>query len=503
MKYKEGVATEATLGPVFRVVFLVFAASPIYLMALAIYSPTPRTHFQKIFLIVGFLTAIVLIGFTTFDAFRAYRKGFAHLSAWFAFVQVVLGLIVTTSANLASDTHTELFKPLITLPVLVAAIMGNLVMIGTTWLLALLALAYYSHVAGESPAIIGWQLLIWGLFWLSVSAVVDIVVRSNLKALRKAESLAAIAETASEIWYFSQEIEFLIKGIKNLFDADVVGLFKLTDVENVEPVCIYPHENEHLIDYQALWTTFQTRSQVQFKNTLSLPIATVSNAVYGLFIRWKNPTKFTSLIPSLRAFWDRFSAFSAGEQDSPTLNTIKQILAGSIERSELTQLLEAQALTDPLTALGNRRAFEQTLERELARSARQKTPLSFAMIDLDNFKKFNDTFGHMAGDQLLKNFAKRLTARLRGGDAAFRYGGEEFALIMPYTDLQGAVALLENLRLSVVAGDDFGNVTTFSAGVAQWDFIESAESLIERTDKALYKSKSAGRNKITEDIAIG
>lgn len=502
MKYKEGVATEATLGPVFRVVYIVFAAAPIYLLALALYHPTPRTNFQRNFLILGFVTAIVLIISTTFDAIRAYRKGFSSLSAWFAFFQVVLGLVVTTSANLASDIHTQLFKPLMTLPLLVAAIMGNLVMIGTTWVLSLIALGYYSHVSGDSPSIVVWQLLIWGLFWLTLSAVVHIVVTSQLKALRKAEKVAELAEVATEMWSFYDEIPYLLNVLRNVFGATIVGLFKLTGADDIEVVEISPKELENLVDYQAIWTAFQTRSQIEYNNTLSTPIASVSNSTYVLFARWMQLKR--RLLPHFELAQSLMPmANTQIGTDKPTLNTVKQLLSGTIERAELASLLEKQALTDPLTSLGNRRALEDTLQREIAQANRVKIPLSFAMIDLDHFKKFNDTYGHIAGDQLLKNFASGLTARLRKGDAAFRYGGEEFAIVMPATDLNGAINLLQSLKQAKLARDDFGHSTTFSAGVAQWDFIETADSLITRADKALYRSKTAGRDRITQDSIVG
>jgi diguanylate cyclase (GGDEF)-like protein len=145
--------------------------------------------------------------------------------------------------------------------------------------------------------------------------------------------------------------------------------------------------------------------------------------------------------------------------------------------------------TDPLTGLPNRRALEEHQERELAAARRSGRPLTFAIIDLDRFKVYNDTHGHPAGDALLRTAAARWSERLRATDVLARWGGEEFCLLLPGCDEDDACALIEQLRPVVPAGQ------TFSAGVAAWTPGVSAEQLVVQADAALYRAKRDGRNR--------
>lgn len=163
----------------------------------------------------------------------------------------------------------------------------------------------------------------------------------------------------------------------------------------------------------------------------------------------------------------------------------------SIERANLLSQLAELARTDELTGLPNRRVWDDTLANEIARAARSERPLTVAMIDLDHFKLYNDRNGHQAGDRLLKNAACAWQAQLRETDLLSRYGGEEFALVLPDCSLDSGLDLADRLR-AVMPGDE-----TCSIGIAEWDDSESAESLVQRADRALYKAKAAGRDCVT------
>ncbi|MDZ4263976.1 MAG: diguanylate cyclase [Pseudomonadota bacterium] len=168
---------------------------------------------------------------------------------------------------------------------------------------------------------------------------------------------------------------------------------------------------------------------------------------------------------------------------------------------ELTRV-HMLSVTDELTQLPNRRAFIQRLDNEMARVQRYGSPLALAIIDLDEFKPINDTFGHNAGDQVLRYFAETALTVLRHHDTVARYGGEEFAVLMPNTEIEGALCTLKKIQ-SEVAGslcrlDDGVEITapTFSAGVALYNPGESPEELIKRADTAMYRAKHSGRNRI-------
>ncbi|HEX3975654.1 MAG TPA: diguanylate cyclase [Solirubrobacteraceae bacterium] len=169
---------------------------------------------------------------------------------------------------------------------------------------------------------------------------------------------------------------------------------------------------------------------------------------------------------------------------------IGELLGVLEERHALLRRLETLALTDQLTGLPNRRAWEDTLARELARAARDGLPVCVAVLDLDGFKRYNDELGHLAGDGLLSRAADAWRSELRGGDVLARYGGDEFAALIPGRALDTAIVVVERLRRAAPEG------CTCSAGAAMWDGAESATDLFGRADAALYVAKQSGRNQL-------
>jgi diguanylate cyclase (GGDEF)-like protein len=170
-------------------------------------------------------------------------------------------------------------------------------------------------------------------------------------------------------------------------------------------------------------------------------------------------------------------------------------------RANFVNGLQAESRTDSLTGLANRRSLFERIEIEMAHALRSDTPLSVAMIDLDHFKDYNDRYGHIAGDTVLRSIAAVLVSNIRGQDMVARYGGEEFCLVMPETDLVGGHHLLDKLRTGGRdATSDFG--VTLSAGLTSWDGIEDTISFIERADQALYRAKETGRNRVVSIQAV-
>ena len=161
----------------------------------------------------------------------------------------------------------------------------------------------------------------------------------------------------------------------------------------------------------------------------------------------------------------------------------------AVEISRLVSRLEGLASTDPLTGVPNRRVWEEELPRELERARRMGTGLCLAMIDLDNFKDYNDRHGHQAGDLVLKEAASAWRDEVRSTDLLARYGGEEFVLLLPACALDDAVQIVERLRLVTP-------LVTCSVGLARWDFQEASSQLVERADQALYAAKAEGRNRL-------
>ena len=182
---------------------------------------------------------------------------------------------------------------------------------------------------------------------------------------------------------------------------------------------------------------------------------------------------------------------------------LQQQLASAEERlnqqAEQIEVHVAVSLTDALTGIANRRAFDREIGRRLAEWQRRQVPFSLAMIDVDHFKKFNDTYGHQAGDEVLRNVAGTLAKTMREMDVVARYGGEEFALILPSTILVEAGRGAERAHGAIAASSlEYGSQhlkVTASLGYAQALPEEDAASLVKRADEALYAAKKAGRNR--------
>lgn len=174
-------------------------------------------------------------------------------------------------------------------------------------------------------------------------------------------------------------------------------------------------------------------------------------------------------------------------------------------RKEAIRKLELLASLDGLTGIANRRHFDDFLNKEWRRTLRNKFPLSLILIDIDYFKKYNDEYGHQAGDECLKQVAKKLSSIAhRPGDLAARYGGEEFVFVLGNTAIKAAVDLAETIRSAVEEMKiphgyrEGSNLVTISLGVACFfpDKTKSMAELIEAADKALYRAKEGGRNKV-------
>jgi diguanylate cyclase (GGDEF)-like protein len=225
---------------------------------------------------------------------------------------------------------------------------------------------------------------------------------------------------------------------------------------------------------------------------LCVPLAAQGETLGVLYIedRIMDPDGATESPEASRANLQRLAA-AAGERISLALANLK-----------LRAILRDQSIRDSLTGLFNRRYMEESLVRELHRAARKNRNLALVMMDVDRFKNFNDTFGHPAGDMLLREIADVLKSRVRAGDIACRYGGEEFAIILSETDADGACICMEKVREEIKAlqlhyrGQALGSITV-SAGVAVYPGQgDNAEELVRAADTALYRAKSEGRNRV-------
>ena len=212
------------------------------------------------------------------------------------------------------------------------------------------------------------------------------------------------------------------------------------------------------------------------RRIITLTVGVMASPILALIIAWPD-----------RHFLEQFLAALTILTILLALWRIRQLLA-AVDRQ--SQLLDRQARTDALTGLPNRRTLDFELDRAVGAATATGDPLTLAMLDLDHFKAYNDTYGHVAGDELLASCARQWTRILVPGAFLARYGGEEFALLLPRMPGPEALGLLEALRASTPQGQ------TVSIGVAAHRHGESGTQLLHRADLALYAAKAAGRNRV-------
>jgi diguanylate cyclase len=212
--------------------------------------------------------------------------------------------------------------------------------------------------------------------------------------------------------------------------------------------------------------------------------------------------------PAVRALVETLvQATKDMEKNNQTLEA--RLSASKQEITQLQQSLETvrhESLTDPLTSLANRKYFDQALANAIEQAKQTGEPLSMMMTDVDHFKKFNDSFGHLTGDQVLRLVAMSVKQNVKGQDTAARYGGEEFAVVLPNTVLRAAITVADHIRRAVMSkelmkrstGEHLGRIT-ISIGVATLQKGDTAQALIERADACLYAAKRNGRNRVISE----
>lgn len=193
----------------------------------------------------------------------------------------------------------------------------------------------------------------------------------------------------------------------------------------------------------------------------------------------------------LRRALAELEALSRAQQDRQ-----QQLEATQTRLDQVILELAEQTMTDSLTGLKNRRAFDQIMAEESSRLERTHSSLALIMLDIDGFKRFNDEFGHVHGDEALQQVARALQSQARAYDRVARYGGEEFAIVLPDTGIADALRVAERIRQEVRDAHWTRRPVTISLGVAVASVAKDCHTLVDRADKALYQAKQAGRNRV-------
>ncbi|MEQ9337184.1 MAG: GGDEF domain-containing protein, partial [Miltoncostaeaceae bacterium] len=291
---------------------------------------------------------------------------------------------------------------------------------------------------------------------------------------------AAVGSAASEreLRVRAQRLEVLHRAARGLVDADTAGV--MVDITRRAAQRVMPGWSVHLRPGSAPSTVVMRRSGLD-----AVIIVPVGSEGQGF-----------GVIECRRPLLARVAHHGVRARDLGPLETLAASLAGGLARARALASLERRSLTDELTGLGNRRSFDIELARRTAESQRTGRPVSMCLIDIDNFKAYNDAYGHLAGDDALAAVANAVRGSSRLTDIASRYGGEELALILPGTAHEHAIEVAERVRTTVAGLAVDHRRVTVSIGVATGEGDCSAEVLVEAADRAMYAAKAAGRDRV-------
>lgn len=399
-----------------------------------------------------------------------------------AFVQMSVAVGTFCLAGVAFGLHggTYLLLPVIAFVVL--ALFGNRAMIWRGWLVLVAGLALETAV--QLPAYDAlWSTLLFAATGAVVAAMIDEVVRGSVRALERNRQLADLATETSSVADWPRALVPLAGRLAAVMDVSRFAVLTQSSAhEPLQRALGWPDG-----DWPP-WDELGTLAQAGLERLTPVgsPTLVAAPARAGT-------THVVVVTPAVSRL--------GSPVEAPVLSSVAALLAAVVHRTRLISGLLEAANTDELTGLANRRRLFDVLQHEMARARRSRLPLTVAMMDLDHFKRYNDTFGHSAGDELLQRFAIRTGSRVRAQDLLSRYGGEEFCLVLPETDLSGAMALVDGLRAKGAGQDRLGRRVTFSAGLATWDGGEAAEDLVFRADASLYRAKAAGRDRVSASPA--
>lgn len=469
----------ATVTRALRAVAAMYAVVPLFAVAAAFDHPHVRSWAA---LWAALALAAPLAASNAADV-RHLRQGrYAHFSPRRAFLQFSALIAVAALAGGAFGWHDGGFGLMPILPFVVVALVGNLPMILRAWMVLVAALG--TETAVLLPVLDAlWSTVLFSAAAAGVAAMVHEVVRGSLHGVERNRFLAELAAQSGTRQDWPHGLAGMGEPLARAMDVPAYAvLTRRGRASALERIFAWPDADWPT--WEAMGTLPQDclrrMAPVDDERLCATPAASGTGAVVVV-------TPHRSTIGS--------------PVDVGLCGVVAALLASMYERTRIISGLVDMANTDELTGIANRRKLFESLEQEMRRTRRSRLPLTVAMLDLDHFKRYNDTFGHSAGDDLLHRFAFRMARRVRAQDLVARYGGEEFCLILPETDAEGGLRLVDALR-SVGAGEDMlGRRVTFSAGIATWDGSETADELLFRADASLYRAKAAGRDRVAASPA--
>ncbi len=302
-----------------------------------------------------------------------------------------------------------------------------------------------------------------------------------------------------------------VKDIANLVGAKFASLYILDEATGILHLQKYNHPflinkivslNQMPPSPMVMAVRSKQLIQVQNIDSHSKPVIKRSQRVFAEHYKTSNciivPLICQDRVVGVLNLADKTEGDGFMREDIALIELFSQLVGASIGNIKLFEKTQHQATTDGLTGLANHKMFYEVLEKELWRSRRYGGNISLIMIDIDNFKKINDSYGHRAGDKIILEISRRIKACIRQIDTAARYGGDEFAVILPNTALADATVVAERM-VNIVSSTPMAwkkeqIPLSISVGVGQYDAQCSPEDITSRSDQALYRAKQAGKN---------
>ena len=307
--------------------------------------------------------------------------------------------------------------------------------------------------------------------------------------------------------------DICIKDIAKLVGVKFASLYILDETSNILHLQKYNHPffinkivslSQNPPSPMVMAVTSKELILVGNIDTHSRPIIRKSQRVFAKNYETKNciiaPLICQERVVGVLNLADKIKGGGFNGEDIALIELLSQLVGASVGNIKLFEKIQRQATTDGLTGLANHKRFYQILERELWRSRRYGGQISLIMVDVDNLKKINDAYGHRAGDKVIRQIGRKIRECIRQIDTPARYGGDEFAVILPNTSLRDATVVAERMVDSVSRSpitwkkEQIG--LSISVGLGQYDAETSPEDITSRSDQALYTAKQAGKNTV-------
>ena len=440
------------------------------------------------------LTAAAVL--TTIVIAAALLVPWVRLPAWCQATVPLSFFVVVALLRQAGGWATSGYSPLVMLPILWLAIYGSRTQLRLA--IAATAATFFAPLILVGPPLypsIGWR---ESVIWVAIGLLAGSATQTWVNQSRhRTADVAALGAITRALTAGSDPRPELCAAVQLVTGAAFAVLYEphvdgtLVATAGTDGVDLGPMRTDPRIEVSATAQAWRTGARIYVGDVAADPrasarLAKQTGAGAILFQPVTRDGHRTAVL--VVGFYE--SRKRVSDSEMYLVELLAAEIGAAIDRADLVALLATQSRSDPLTGAANRRSWDEEMDRELARARRTGDPLTVALIDMDNFKAYNDTHGHLAGDTLLRDLVTAIRTELRTGDVIARWGGEEFALALPDSDLQQAQTIASRL-LSLVPSSQ-----TASIGLTQAQTQDNPRALIERADRALYAAKGGGRNQV-------